>query len=524
MQCPESAPVLGSGSYVIDQPCSVRGDIVLSGDAQLAIESPNFVLDGSIRLSGSAVLEIRKSIFLIANHFALEHRIDAYDDARLEITDSTVNTNPGYDASLATQYTGHDRSVLRIENTEFSLKRSWFLGDFHEQSVLRTINSKYIPTEIYPHDEVSISIEGPSSDNGVWLEARPGSKVLLENIPKKTAPFNLKLGKGAPGWENVGYEVNVVNGISTFGVHSMPHSDVTIRNNGSPLTVAYSFSNIEEPQLLMGIRPFLENFSLSHQGRSLDLINAALEGFAWQIYSMNPALAAPAPVRIQGSTINEIGALKNGRVTVENCVLQWALIAALEEDSSIDVMGSTINSQTILVESNGVVRVNSSAIYGSLVQARDDGTIVLINTSLQKNVCHALCLPLCPPHADGGCNPFSKPGEDVRFLVERNGRILVAGIDPIREPLVRGAAYEFSGNAFLESASSLPYEYRLSYRPSLPGDSAVIASGSEKKRGATLGRLDTSALAAGDYVVRLELTVSGTVVASAEQPFRVMER
>ena len=426
--------------------------------------------------------------------------------------------------SLPVQYFGYDRSKLRLENVEFSAKRSWVLADFFGSSELRTINSPYIPTETYPHDSSTIWIEGARSDNGVWLEFRPLSKAILERIPEKPNPFNLTLGRGSAEWENVDYQVNVVGGIATFGVISSPRSDVTVRSNGSRLVVGYTFIDVDEPQLLSGVGPGPQNGLYTHQGRTLRLVDAALEGFAWQIYASSRDLAAPQPVRIVDSTINEIGAMANGRFEIESSVLQWALLGALGEGSTVLVKDSTINSQTILAEKNGIVRVESSDIFGSLVQARDSGRILLMNTALHGNVCHPRCLPVCPPHADGGCNPFSKPGQAVRFLVGGSALILALRIEPAAGSITRGEVYELRGDLFLESAADAPeYSYNLLYRRKGSGVGWIVRGGVGPKRDAPLGSLDTTTLPSGDYIATLELVLDGTVAVSVERPFSVVD-
>jgi hypothetical protein len=525
LACPESTTLeLDSGSHLLTGPCTVRG-IALSGEAALTVESPDFVVDGDVTLRGRGILEIRNSTWLIANHSAFEHRLEARDDARLEVRNSTVSTNTGVDASLPAQYTGYDRSVFRLERTEFSLSRSWLLADLFDGAVLEAVDSAHLPTETYPHDSATVTIAGPGSDNGIWLEFAPGTTGIVERIPDKSKPFKLGLGRGTPGWANVGWRVDVVDGIATFGVQSAPHSDVTIRDNGSPVPISYLFANVAKPERLVGLVPGPQNGRFEHQGRVLELVRAALEGFAWQIYSSNTELAAPEPVEIIGSVVNEVGAMENGRIKVDRSVLQWALVAAIGEGSRIEVVDSTVNSQTILAERDGVVRVSSSAIYGSLVQARDQARIYLLNDDLRRNLCHGGCVPLCPPQAGGGCNPFKNPGQEVQFLVEGEGRIVVLGLDPVVDPISRGRTHAFTGDVILEQAGGTgPYSYSLVFAPRGGGETTTLARGVPgPRRRQALATLDTGALAPGDYVARLQMIASGAVLASVDRPFTIAD-
>jgi hypothetical protein len=266
---------------------------------------------------------------------------------------------------------------------------------------------------------------------------------------------------------------------------------------------------------------------LTHQGRVLKLANAALVGYAWQFYASNSGNTPPQPVTFTNCTINELGAAANARFIVDESTLQWALLAAVGPNSSIQVNRSTINSQTIMTRKNGIIRIDSSSIHGALVHALEDSRIILLNSPLLTNVCHSRCLPLCPKEAEGGCNPFALPGQKVRLLAEGNASIWALHIDPISRTITRGEPLTFSGDLLVESAGSAagPYSWNLSYRRAGDASHTPIVNGAEGSvRGGTLGTLDTGKLSAGDYVAALQLLISGAPAAAVERPFSITDR
>lgn len=524
--CPEAPLVLSSGLYAITQtPCSLAGGITLEGDATLLVSGIDFVVDGSIVLRGDAALRISGSVFTIANHFVQEHRIDAHDRATLELTASVLRTNAGtVTTSLSTQYAGHDDSRLVITDSFIEPQRSWLLAAFYDRSALRTVRSTFLPTETYPHDFSTIEIEGGDS-HGVWLEFLPGSQAVLEDIPSREAPFDFEFGRDTPGVVGVGWQVSVTNGIAGFVIASFPLSDVTVKDNLGPVVIGYFFQDVAEAQSLV-VTPSMRDATLTHQGRILRLENATLEGFGWQLYAGNSSAVTPEPVQVADSVVNEIGALDGAAFEVRSSLIEFAVVAAVGQDSSIAIDRSTLYAHGLLAEKNGRLEIEGSELFGALVQARDDARIVLLNTTLGRNVCHPGCpIPCVAP--DGGCNPYNDANVETRFQVDGNGEIVALGLDPIASQIRAGETIAFTGDVLVERApeQAASFTYDLRYRrigASASGEVTIAASVPGPLRSATLGTLDTTGLATGRYVATLQLSTAGAPVATVERRFTVV--
>ena len=525
LACPVGPIELLSGTSVQTGACTIHGDVTLGGSAVLVIDQAHFVLDGNLWLRGDAQLVVQASAFTIEQHGVLEHRIEARDRARIDFVGSVVSTNrstPG--ASFASQYLGYDQSVLRVVNCQILLPDSWLLADLYGHAIVHTTQSKNFPSEIYPHEDATVLIEGEIADHRVWLEFVEGAKAVIAEIPDAASPFSFDFGRETAGVVNVGYQVKVIGGIATFGIASHPGSDVTLSHNVGPVAIAYFVTDPNATEPLTGLHPGLRNATFTHQGRVLRLVEANLEGFAWQIYAASPGATTPGTVPIADSVLNELAALDGGRFSVTNSVLQWAVIAALGPRSAIDILGSTINSQSIVAAKDAVIHIDSSDIFGSAVEARDDAVVLLTNSRLGQNVCHPLCLPLCPSFADGGCNWFLEAGAEMSLEAADRALIVAAGIDAPAGAIPIGSSHAFIGDAFATVApgATAGLEYDLRWRNASTGAAGVIATnGLGPKRGELLGTLATAGLAAGDYFAILELRIAGAPAVTVARPFRL---
>src|SRR5262249_32675441 len=138
--------------------------------------------------------------------------------------------------------------------------------------------------------------------------------------------------------------------------------------------------------------------------------------------------------------------------------------------------------------------------------------ILLLNTALRANERHPKCVPQLP--AFNGipvtrCNPVN-PAREVQFVARGQGAVLVAGIDPITATIRRGDKHGFVGDAIVATADNRPYSYSLRFRQASAAEfTTVVTKATGSKRSQALGQIDTSWLAPGDYVVELELALTG---------------
>src|SRR5262245_60018637 len=467
LACPTTSVSLTAGTYSITGACTLKGNITLASTASLTIDTSTFVLDGDISLGGDAQLVIRKSTFTIANHFAFEHTITAKNRSVLHFIDSTLVTTAGaVTTSLPVQYQGSETSLLWAENSKIQSQQSWLVVDLVGQATLHRVAST-VPSGVYPHESSTVTVEG-GSELRVWLEFLSGSKATVANIPDAETPFTFHFGRNTAGTVNIGYQIDVVSSVVRFGVLSHPGSDVTIQNNVGEITVGYLLLNVTSASSITSVTPITTNLTLTDQGRTFRLVNAKLEPYGWHVYSAAPGVTSAPLVGIGSSVINELAALDGGRFTLDSSVVQFAMVAAIGPDSSIRVKDSIIHAQTIMGEKNSTVQVEDSQIFGSLVQARDDARITLLNSTLGKNVCHALCIPGCDPNGTGGCNVFNDPLVDTRLVADGRASIVVAGIDWITRVIKIGETYAIKGDALIQAGADAtrPYTYDLSFRKS----------------------------------------------------------
>jgi hypothetical protein len=292
------------------------------------------------------------------------------------------------------------------------------------------------------------------------------------------------------------------------------------------LGLGYHFSDVTARETLTGLKGGRQTGTYRNQGRVLALENSELPPYGWQVYSVNDGieLAKVAPVTVTDSLINELAAFKQGRFEVAHVQFAFAGLGAMGPSSLVHVRDSVINSHTIMGNSDGVVKIEDSEIYGSRVQAIGHSRILLLNTALRTNEPHPKCVPLLPA-MDGSpstrCNRYN-PGRESELIARGQGAVFVAGIDPIATAIRSGGTYAFVGNAIVVTADNQPYSYNLRYRRTSASAFTAIATGATgPKRAQPLGQLDTTGLALGDYIVELELVVPGQEPIAVRRPFTI---
>jgi len=528
LQCPTGSINLQTGIHYINQPCDFDGDIVLGGTVTLVVLQTTLVVDGDILLSGSARLIVTGATLTLDNHFVFDHRIESRDSAQIHFINSVLKTNlssPGH--SLASQYIGRDQSVLVAQNSGVLMPDSWLLGDVLGSSKVHANGANFF-SEIYPHERATIVLQGPETTPRVWLEFLSGSEALIDRLPNEFAPFDWSFGRNTPGMTNVGYQVEIIGAQPSIGVASHPGSHVTFRDTEASLAIGYFLTDLASPEQIIGVGPVSNNIVLDHQGRHFELDNAKIFEFAWQIYSANPTAAVVQPAVVYQSAVNEIGALARGLVKVDTCLLQFAVIAAVGPGSRIEVNNSVINTQSIVAATDAVIHIDSSEIFGSLVEATDSATILFSNVRFSPNICHALCLPACAnAEAVGGsrCNPFNPAGGASVFKAGGRATIAALGLQPIEAPVSKGRTLDLRGDLFVYTGPDATHTYKYTLRYKKMGTSTVgtiVANGQGPKRGQSLGVLNTSTLTAGDYQAILELHMDGSLLATVTRPFTLV--
>jgi hypothetical protein len=508
-----------TGVWILRGPCTVSG-VTLTGDADVRVESDPFVVAGDIRLSDDARLSMDGGTLRLPQHTTSEYALDVSGRAILETADLTIETNGGEPANLYLNLDLHDDARATFTRTELDFARSWILANVRDRATLENVDSVHVPCEIYPQDSATVSVRGPASDTGVWVVIPPGATAVMDG-PPAGSPFTYSFGRGQPGTSGLEYLVEVQNGHSGFGVISTPRSDLTVRDNGAPIVVGYFFAGVTEPQLLEGLEVGGPQTSLfTHQDRRLALERAALNPLvAWQIYNDNAGVASPETVLVRGALVNEIGALTQGRIAVEDSTLQFAVIAAIGPGSRVEVTRTNVHSQTIQTEHDGVITLRDSHVFGSRLQARGTGRIRLENTVLDTNHCHPGCLPRCLDFTGGDrCNAFN-PSIDPTLVATDAGAILMARLAPIAD-VTAGSPVPLTGDAGGIGADPMlaGVRYRVAIRPEAAGasEAVTVAEGAGPVRDAALGELDTATLVPGTHVVRLEL-----LLPASEEPLAV---
>jgi hypothetical protein len=393
------------------------GNLTVKGNAVLTIDYTStpentFVIKGNVLLEDAGQLIVRgnKNLmndgFIIANEFSSQYTLKTTDNSVIKLENIGMRTQIGTVAEKGNIYMSYDaldNSSMIIEGAKLDNESSWLLGNFRNKSKLEITNSVYIPTEIYLNDSCSVSINGTETKTGLWMSLTSGShNIQLPNVSTSSWSWSA----GANLGSGVHWSLSIANSNTGLGVQLFPNATANITGHGvapGELTISYFVSNNNET---------LDNLHVGLQDgiivpNRLTLNNVHLGPIAWQIYSLTSA-----SLIINNSTINEIGIVGDGTVTINNSLLQLAVLACYGQNSSLNVNKCDVWNQSIETNSNGKITMTDCNVYGSQFITRSALSKVTIsggsfhdNPPVDRNKTMVDIVTGYPNY-----NPFSAPG------------------------------------------------------------------------------------------------------------------
>jgi hypothetical protein len=411
--CPSSGLTASTGATTINGGCAVVGNITLSGSATLTMSNGNLFVSGNIVLNDNASLSVTTGTLTFPQSNFSQYSIKLYGASQFTVIDSSFVTNFAKQNNFAMSLNANDNSVVRFKNANLNTTSSWLLGNFHNNSKLIVINTKNLPTEMYPFDASKISVSS-SSFAGLWLNFASGDKGIV-NVPKldTNGKFNFIF---TPSQGNI-YSVNIATGSGRIGLNSHPNSTLTVNGNTSSLMnyvnviFGYYVENSTAPVVIDGLTVggFVTK-KFTDQGRNLTLNNVYINPLAWQLYVSQ---SNGFPVTIKNSTINELAAFTNGIVNISDSTLQLAVSGAVGPGSKLTITNTDVWSSTILAIYGGKMNISNSHVHGNFISAsRAGSSIVMTNVTESRNgIPPQSCAPVdgYPPNNNGVplCNPFN---------------------------------------------------------------------------------------------------------------------
>lgn len=366
---PEGGDLVVTGATTISQ-SMVVGNLTLQGNALLVIDytatpANTFVVKGNVLVKDHAQLIVRgaKGLlndgFIIANEFSSQYTFTTTGDSRVRFENVGIRTQTGTvseKGNIYMSYDARDNSSLEVDGAKLDNTSSWLLGTFRNKSRLEIFNATNIPTETYLSDSCSVAIGGADAHTGLWLPLMSGPHdVQLPDVSSGT--WSWQTGPSVSG--SVHWSLSVTDSNPGLGIQVFPNASAVITGHGTSqkeVTISYFVSSSNE--ILNNLHVGLQNGAII-PGR-LTLNNVNLGPIAWQIYSLTSA-----QLTINNSVINEIGVLGNGSVTINNSLIQLAVLACYGQNSSLNVNGCDVWSQSIETNSNGVITMTNCRIFGS---------------------------------------------------------------------------------------------------------------------------------------------------------------
>ncbi len=499
-----SADLVAKGTATLTGNWTLEGDLHLGGDVHLTFQHAHVNLNGNMFLNNNAVLSIEDgSVFNLAQTQSFQYRMEAKDHSSLKITDSEFQTNAGKtNILLPASFVASDDASLVVKNAHLDYKRNWFLGAFNDRAKLISINTQYIPVEIYPSGECMIHVEGSDTKSLIWIKFLKGQFAVLDDLPDTSKPYTWSLGPGRPSKTNVKYEVDVKDAPLGINVESETGSDIRIANNKTSLGIGYHVEGRSNP--VIGLEGSAERRSFSTtNGRKLVLVNSLVRD--WQFYAAHSG----QPVILKDSTINEAIANEGGIIHAENCKFLYGGLGTFGKGARFDADHSDIRAFSLLANHDSIVTIRDSVIHGSTIQASNEGRIVLLDDDITTN----------------GNPYFGGANAPAHFVVQDKGVIIGLGLVPMKASGA-GDAIQFIGDAFLTTHSTgLSGTYNLSYGIAGAGNMVAISQGAlANLHAASLGSLQAGSLHPGSYIVTLKCSLSDGTQYEVARNFSVMAK
>ena len=424
--CDNGDQVLTDGRITLSDSCTITGSLTIHGGGQLVTDftlNSDAVLriEGDVNVGGNGVLWVENGALEIQQDYNRHRSMLTTDDALVVLRDTQLVLNQG-DGVKTMVYDSFDRSRMMVVNSQIDKTDSWLLSNHFSESELVVIDSTDLPTEIYVKEASSVSISGPTTTTGIWLDLYAGTSGTIA-LPRQVdesgerVPYSWQAGQNGEGLQGVQWNLEIANAAVGLGIESQHGSNIAIVGQGVPdtgeLTIAY---HVEE-----GVTE-LRDLGVGLQHRilgdgQLTLNNVHLGPIAWQIYAHENEM-----LNIHTSIVNEVGVSAGGHITVHDSILQFGSLSSLGSGAaSITVNNSQVYSQAIEALRDGVIEVFDSAVYGAQVVSHTVDSVV----SFQGGAFLPNSLDDCPLDLDEIldefgvpiCNPFLQPGA----VVERAG-------------------------------------------------------------------------------------------------------
>lgn len=414
--------------------CTITGSLTItSGVVKVNFSAaPTAVLrvEGDISISGSGVLWVDGGTFEIQQAYNRHRKLSSKDDAIVILKNTKFVVNQGDGLKYLVHFAS-GRAKMFVVNSTLDRTSNWLLSDQKGQSMLVTIGSLYLPTEIYVKENSTVRIAEPLTQGGVWAEFADGASGTV-NLPIQSdadgelVPYSWSVGRDSAGLSGVGWQLEIANAKVGLGLECHPGAQLTVNGRGVPASgeVKIAYYAGSGVQTLSGLAIGLQNRTL---GSNLTLRNVELGPIAWQIYAYENVM-----LTIYSSILNEVGVSNGGHITVYDSIIQLGGLGSLgSQGASVAVHNSQIHAQMVEALGDGVIDVHDSAVYGTVAIAYHATSKVRFHRGAMlrnsPNACPLNLSLMLDPQGIPKCNPFLAPGAAVTRA--GNGIVTCDGTD-----------------------------------------------------------------------------------------------
>jgi hypothetical protein len=442
----------------------VDGRLIIINNAALTVTpGVSLTVDGEVNLSDAATLTMTGATLNLPQDFAYQSGFAVYDNARLILTDTTVDGG-GFSFSLGITGTSSAQWTNTTIENGFA---TWVLFD----AATATIDGCANTGEFLCMGTNTLAIAN-SDTVLLWLTLPDGS-VIDTTLPPPGAVADFSLTPASSFATGIPYAATITDCTEVFfGLLARSGSDATFRD--STLRTVGTYFGRGNTVTVTGVanNQTLADASFTWGDHTLRLVNTTVN--TWSFYAYGET-----DLTIESSVFGELIVAEQAAATMTTslCDGSGGYIGVFD-DGFLLVASSTNLAQTT-VSDRATLVAWGSALLGPTIDATDDAVMVLLNT---------------PAAGDPAAS-------DAAVIFD-------GAIDPVEATV--GEMVTLRGSARMTAGPTSPWTfsgYTLDFGPgSEPAAWTPIAGlNPEQVRDGPLGTWPTAGLGPGGYSVRLSL-------------------
>ena len=477
--------VVGNGTLLIDGgKLHLTGNLYVAGNGTVIVDGGELHIDGSdtniyVGESGKLVV-LNGSLLHYVQFYVAQHNIIAWGNGHVELRDCSVDC----DKSIEFIYMADNASYEAV-NVEYHHWKTWYLWN----STSLTLENVNLAGDIVFYDSPTMSFKNTNVIMP-WLYFGEGAEVdyRFPTPASANSPVTVTLNDSVQGFSGIPWSLSIKDcRYIAWGVNPYPGSDVTVRDSDLKM-VMFRFlgDGMLDLEGMMVTDSYYDDTTIPVPDRRFRLVNTAVNW--WKVDTCDSFR-----LNADGIVFSEMVARDRSRAEVLNSICQGQTIhLGAKDDAFIDFRNGEVWSY-VSVWGNATVVLTDSLVDWE--KGKEAHGYIYQKRNIAHGNSHLYCLN----------STLREPPEAFDKAV-----VLFAFIEPMA-PIEIGKSILVTGSAWVSGGqeSNVTFShYQLSWATENGSEWSLIKESTSPVEDDILGIWDTSALAKGEYRLRLKVWVT----------------